>query len=91
MRLYYTGLEVKLGPVFGPLASALAVLPGSRHAELMTLALKHAVVERDVAHLIQLGGPNKGAPKAYPYWEGLYLYRLTTDRGVERRKMLLLR
>jgi ribosomal protein S18 acetylase RimI-like enzyme len=29
VRLYYTGLEVKLGPVFGPLASALAVLPGS--------------------------------------------------------------
>lgn len=28
------------------------VLPGSRHAELMTLALKHAIVERDVAHLI---------------------------------------
>ncbi len=28
------------------------VLPGSRHAELMTLALKHAVVKRDVAHLI---------------------------------------
>ena len=31
MRLYYTGLEAKLGPVFGPLASALAVLPGSIH------------------------------------------------------------
>ena len=53
--------------VFGPgafqeidLASAFqavsrfsqTVLPGSRHSELMTLALKHAVVERDVAHLI---------------------------------------
>ncbi len=53
--------------VFGPgafqeidLASAFqtvsrfsqTVLPSSRHAELMTLALKHAVVERDVAHLI---------------------------------------
>ena len=53
--------------VFGPgafqeidLASAFqavsrfsqTVLPGSRHAELMTLALKHAIVERDVAHLI---------------------------------------
>jgi len=53
--------------VFGPgafqeidLASAFqavsrfsqTVLPGSRHAELMTLALKHALVERDVAHLI---------------------------------------
>jgi pimeloyl-ACP methyl ester carboxylesterase len=34
---------------------------------------------RDVAHLIQLGGPNKGAPKAYPYWEGLYLYRLLPE------------
>ena len=29
-----------------------AVLPGSNHAELATLALKSAVVERDVAHLI---------------------------------------
>jgi thiamine pyrophosphate-dependent acetolactate synthase large subunit-like protein len=53
--------------VFGPgafqeidLASAFravsrfsqTVLHGSRHAELMTLALKHAVVQRDVAHLI---------------------------------------
>ncbi|HIP53093.1 MAG TPA: hypothetical protein EYH03_03670, partial [Chromatiales bacterium] len=28
------------------------VLPGSRHAELMNLALKNAVVKRDVAHLI---------------------------------------
>ena len=28
------------------------VLPGSNHAELVTLALKHAVVERGVAHLI---------------------------------------
>jgi thiamine pyrophosphate-dependent acetolactate synthase large subunit-like protein/CDGSH-type Zn-finger protein len=53
--------------VFGPgafqdidLASAFeavsrfsqTVLPESRHAELMTLALKNAVVERDVAHLV---------------------------------------
>lgn len=29
VRLYYTGLEAKLGPVFGPLEAALAVLPGS--------------------------------------------------------------
>jgi pyruvate oxidase len=28
------------------------VLPSSDHAELMTLAIKHAVVERDVAHLV---------------------------------------
>ena len=28
------------------------VLPGSDHAELMTLALKHALVEREVAHLV---------------------------------------
>ncbi len=53
--------------VFGPgafqeidLASAFAavtafsqtVLPGSRHGELMNLALKHALLERNVAHLI---------------------------------------
>ena len=28
------------------------VLPGSDHAELMTLALKHAIVERSVSHLV---------------------------------------
>ncbi|MEM1436080.1 MAG: thiamine pyrophosphate-dependent enzyme [Pseudomonadota bacterium] len=28
------------------------VLPSSKHAELMSLACKHAIVERDVAHLI---------------------------------------
>lgn len=31
VRLYYTGLEAKLGPVFGPLEPALAVLPCSIH------------------------------------------------------------
>jgi ribosomal protein S18 acetylase RimI-like enzyme len=31
VRLYYTGLEAKLGPVFGPLETALAVLPHSIH------------------------------------------------------------
>lgn len=33
-------------------AYSQTVLPASDHAELMTLALKHAVVERDVAHLV---------------------------------------
>lgn len=32
VRLYYTGLEAKLAPVFGPLDSALAVLPRSIHS-----------------------------------------------------------
>jgi len=31
VRLYYTGLETKLAPVFGPLDSALVVLPHSIH------------------------------------------------------------
>ncbi len=39
VRLYYTGLGVKLGPVFGPLASALAVLPGSIHPTRCLTAL----------------------------------------------------
>jgi len=39
VRLYYTGLEVKLGPVFGPLASALDVLPGSIHSTRCLTAL----------------------------------------------------
>jgi ribosomal protein S18 acetylase RimI-like enzyme len=31
VRLYYTGLEAKLGPVFGPEEKALAVLPAGIH------------------------------------------------------------
>lgn len=72
--------------VFGPgafqeidLASAFeavscfsqTVLPGSRHAELMTLALKHAVVQRDVANLIfpdevQMIPANESSPISSP-------------------------
>ena len=45
--------EIDLSSAFEAVASfSQTVLPGSRHAELMTLAMKHAVVERDVAHLI---------------------------------------
>jgi len=45
--------EIDLASAFQPVSRfSQPVLPGSRHAELMTLALKHAVVERDVAHLI---------------------------------------
>lgn len=39
IRLYYTGLEAKLGPVFGPLETALAVLPGSIHRSRCLVAL----------------------------------------------------
>jgi thiamine pyrophosphate-dependent acetolactate synthase large subunit-like protein/CDGSH-type Zn-finger protein/nitrite reductase/ring-hydroxylating ferredoxin subunit len=45
--------EIDLAAAFHAVAGfSHTVLPGSRHAELMTLALKHANVERDVAHLI---------------------------------------
>ena len=45
--------EIDLSSAFESVASfSQTVLPGSRHAELMTLAMKHAVVQRDVAHLI---------------------------------------
>jgi thiamine pyrophosphate-dependent acetolactate synthase large subunit-like protein/nitrite reductase/ring-hydroxylating ferredoxin subunit/CDGSH-type Zn-finger protein len=45
--------EIDLADAFAAVSAfSQAVLPNSRHAELMTLALKHAVVERDVAHLI---------------------------------------
>ena len=39
VRLYYTGLEAKLGPVFGPLETALAVLPHSIHPSRCLVAL----------------------------------------------------
>ena len=39
VRLYYTSLEAKLGPVFGPLDAALAVLPGSIHHSRCLVAL----------------------------------------------------
>ena len=45
--------EVDLASAFAAVAAfSQTVLPTSRHAELMTLALKRAIVERDVAHLI---------------------------------------
>lgn len=45
--------EVDLAAAFAPVAAfSQTVLPGSRHAELASLACKHAIVERDVAHLI---------------------------------------
>ncbi len=45
--------EIDLASAFQAVSTfSQTVLPGSKHAELMTLALKHAIVERDVAHLI---------------------------------------
>jgi len=45
--------EIDLAAAYAPVAAwSRTVLPQSRHAELMSLALKHAVQERDVAHLI---------------------------------------
>ena len=45
--------DVDLTAAFADVASySKTVLPDSDHAELMTLALKHALVERDVAHLV---------------------------------------
>jgi len=45
--------ELDLAAAFAPVATwSQTVLPGSRHAELMSLALKHAIQRRDVAHLV---------------------------------------
>ncbi|MEM9750983.1 MAG: thiamine pyrophosphate-binding protein, partial [Pseudomonadota bacterium] len=45
--------ELPLAAAFDAVAAwSQTVLDTSKHAELMTLALKHAVVRRDVAHLI---------------------------------------
>ncbi len=45
--------EVDLASAFAPVAAfSQTVLHNSDHAELMTLALKNAIVKRDVAHLI---------------------------------------
>jgi thiamine pyrophosphate-dependent acetolactate synthase large subunit-like protein/CDGSH-type Zn-finger protein/nitrite reductase/ring-hydroxylating ferredoxin subunit len=45
--------EIDLASAFAAVARfSHTVLPGSRHAELASLALKTAIVERDVAHLI---------------------------------------
>jgi thiamine pyrophosphate-dependent acetolactate synthase large subunit-like protein/nitrite reductase/ring-hydroxylating ferredoxin subunit len=45
--------EVDLAAAFAPVARfSQSVLNNSKHAELMTLACKNAIVERDVAHLI---------------------------------------
>ena len=45
--------EIDLAAAFAPVARfSQTVLHSSKHAELMTLACKNAIVERDVAHLI---------------------------------------
>ena len=45
--------EVDLAAAYRGVAEwSQTVLPSSKHAELMTLALKNAIVKRDVAHLI---------------------------------------
>jgi len=45
--------EVDLAAAFAPVAAfSQSVLSSSKHAELMSLACKNAIVERDVAHLI---------------------------------------
>ncbi|CAM2068258.1 Rieske 2Fe-2S domain-containing protein [Sulfidibacter corallicola] len=45
--------EVDLATAFNGVAEwSQTVLPSSRHAELMSLALKNAMIKRDVAHLI---------------------------------------
>ncbi len=45
--------EIDLASAFAAVSRfSHTVLPGSRHAELASLALKTAIVERDVAHLI---------------------------------------
>ena len=45
--------EVDLMAAFAPVAAwSQTVLPASRHAELMNLACKHAILKRDVAHLV---------------------------------------
>ena len=45
--------DVDLSAAFADVAGyTRTILPGSDHAELMTLALKHAVVEREVAHVV---------------------------------------
>lgn len=45
--------EVDLGAAFGKVATfSQPVLPGSRHAELVNLAVKSALLERGVSHLI---------------------------------------
>ncbi len=45
--------EIDLAAAYSSVAAwSQTVLRSSRHAELMSLALKHAILERDVAHLI---------------------------------------
>lgn len=45
--------EVDLKEAFNSVAAfSKVVLPGSKHAELMSLALKNAIVQRDVSHLV---------------------------------------
>jgi pyruvate oxidase len=45
--------ELPLTEAFGAVAGfSHAALPGSNHAELMSLAVKHAIIERQVSHIV---------------------------------------
>jgi thiamine pyrophosphate-dependent acetolactate synthase large subunit-like protein/nitrite reductase/ring-hydroxylating ferredoxin subunit len=62
--------EVDLSAAFAPVAAfSQTVLESSRHAELMNLACKHAILRRDVAHLVfpdQVQTRPAGAPAGGP-------------------------
>ncbi len=81
--------EVDLKGAFGSVAVwSQTVLPGSRHAELATLAAKNAILERGVSHLIfpdevqTIPAPAEDAPASGP--EG----RLTDRRVRPARAMI---
>jgi pyruvate oxidase len=91
--------EVDLAAAFAPVAAfSQTVLESSRHAELMNLACKHAILRRDVAHLIfpdqvqtqpapdaPAGGPQgRLTPTAIAPPEDAVEQALTLLRGAQR-------
>jgi pyruvate oxidase len=86
--------DLDLGGAFADVAEfSRTVLPGSDHAELMTLALKHARLEREVAHLILpdevqvLAAPD--VPASGPSGRVPDLHIAPPDDAVERASALI--
>ena len=97
--------EVDLAAAFQAVTTwSQTVLPDSKHAELMNLALKHAIQKRDVAHLIlpnevqerpaaegaKAGGPDgRLADLEFPPSDAVFERALAAVRGAKRPAIIV--
>ena len=83
VRLYYTGLEAKLAPVFGPEETAMAVLPGSIHPSRCLAALSEG-------HLVGILGVHDARGSFLAPTYKLMTEHYGTIAGLYRTSLLML-